>query len=131
MTIQLKKLNIMSGPVFKAKNDPRVTRIGRLLRRWSIDEIPQFLNILRGEMSLVGPRPPLPEEVAQYQPWQHRRLSVKPGVTCLWQVNGRNNIDFEEWMRLDLKYIDNRSLWLDAKILAKTVPAVIRGDGAS
>lgn len=128
---ELKKLNIMSGPVFKAKNDPRVTRVGRLLRRWSIDEIPQFLNILRGEMSLVGPRPPLPEEVAQYQPWQHRKLSVKPGVTCLWQVNGRNNIDFEEWMRLDLQYINNRSLWLDAKILAKTVPAVIRGDGAS
>jgi exopolysaccharide biosynthesis polyprenyl glycosylphosphotransferase len=128
---QVRALNMMSGPVFKAKKDPRVTRVGRYLRKWSIDEIPQFLNVLRGDMSLVGPRPPLPEEVAQYEPWQRRRLSVKPGVTCLWQVNGRNNVDFEEWMRLDLQYIDNWSPWLDAKILAKTVPAVLKGTGAS
>lgn len=127
----LKAFNVMSGPVFKAKDDPRVTRVGRVLRKWSIDEIPQFLNVLRGEMSLVGPRPPLPSEVVQYKPWQHRKLSVKPGVTCLWQINGRNNIDFNQWMRLDLQYIDNWSLWLDTKILAKTLPAVVRGTGAS
>ncbi len=128
---RLKDLNVMSGPVFKAENDPRVTKVGRILRRCSIDEMPQFFNVLRGEMSLVGPRPPLPKEVAQYEPWQRRRLSVKPGVTCLWQVNGRNNIDFEQWMRLDLQYVDNWSLWLDTKILAKTLPAVIKGTGAS
>ncbi len=128
---QVQQLNIMSGPVFKAKKDPRVTRVGQHLRKWSVDEIPQFLNVLRGEMSLVGPRPPLPEEVARYEPWQHRRLSVKPGVTCLWQINGRNHVDFEEWMRLDLQYIDDWSPWLDAKILAKTLPAVIKGTGAS
>ena len=121
----------MSGPVFKAKNDPRVTRIGRILRQCSIDEVPQFFNVLRGDMSLVGPRPPLPSEVKKYQPWQRRRLAVKPGVTCLWQINGRNNIDFERWMELDLEYIDNWSLWLDARILARTLPAVIRGNGAS
>jgi exopolysaccharide biosynthesis polyprenyl glycosylphosphotransferase len=128
---RLENLNVMTGPVFKVKNDPRVTRVGRILRKCSIDEIPQFFNVLRGEMSLVGPRPPLPKEVAQYEPWQHRRLSVKPGVTCLWQVNGRNNIDFDQWMRLDLQYIDNWSLWLDTKILARTIPAVVRGTGAS
>lgn len=128
---QVQQLNMMSGPVFKAKKDPRVTRVGRYLRKWSVDEIPQFLNVLRGDMSLVGPRPPLPEEVARYEPWQHRRLSVKPGVTCLWQINGRNHVDFEEWMRLDLQYIDNWSPWLDAKIIAKTIPAVIKGTGAS
>ena len=128
---RLEGLNVMSGPVFKVKNDPRVTGVGRILRKCSIDEIPQFFNVLRGEMSLVGPRPPIPKEVAQYEPWQHRRLSVKPGVTCLWQVNGRNNIDFEQWMRLDLEYIDNWSLWLDTKILARTLPAVAKGTGAS
>jgi exopolysaccharide biosynthesis polyprenyl glycosylphosphotransferase len=128
---QVQQLNMMSGPVFKAKKDPRVTRVGRHLRKWSVDEIPQFLNVLRGQMSLVGPRPPLPEEVTRYESWQHRRLSVKPGVTCLWQVNGRNHVDFDEWMRLDLQYIDNWSPWLDAKILAKTLPAVIKGTGAS
>lgn len=125
----LKAQNEMSGPVFKIARDPRITWIGRILRKFSIDEVPQFMNVLRGEMSLVGPRPPLPKEVAEYDPWQHRKLSVKPGVTCLWQVNGRNDIDFEEWMRLDLEYIDNWSLWLDAKILARTIPAVIKGSG--
>ncbi len=128
---QLRHLNVMSGPVFKAKNDPRVTRVGRVLRKCSIDEVPQFFNVLRGEMSLVGPRPPLPAEVTQYEPWQRRRLSVKPGVTCLWQVNGRNDVDFEQWMQMDLHYIDNWSLWLDTKILARTVPAVMKGNGAS
>jgi exopolysaccharide biosynthesis polyprenyl glycosylphosphotransferase len=127
----LADLNEMSGPVFKIKNDPRVTRVGRFLRKTSIDELPQLINILSGEMSLVGPRPPLPSEVARYQPWQHRRLSVKPGITCLWQVNGRNRIDFEKWMKLDLEYIDHWSLWQDVKILARTVPAVLRTNGAS
>lgn len=121
--------NEMSGPVFKIRNDPRVTAIGRVLRKFSIDELPQFLNVLKGEMSLVGPRPPLPSEVKDYQPWQHRKLSVKPGVTCLWQINGRNQVDFEEWMRLDLAYIDNWSLALDAEILIKTLPAVLKGTG--
>ncbi len=128
---ELAALNEMSGPVFKVRNDPRVTRVGRFLRKTSLDELPQFINVLRGEMSLVGPRPPLPKEVAEYQPWQHRKLSVKPGVTCTWQVGGRNNIDFDDWMRLDLEYIDNWSLWEDTKIIAKTIPAVIKGSGAS
>lgn len=127
----LMSLNEMSGPAFKLKKDPRTTRVGRILRKTSIDEIPQFINVLRGDMSLVGPRPPLPKEVEQYQPWQRRKLSMKPGVTCIWQVRGRNGIDFEDWMRLDLEYIDNWSLWLDTKILAKTLPAVIKGVGAS
>jgi exopolysaccharide biosynthesis polyprenyl glycosylphosphotransferase len=126
---ELKHLNEMSGPVFKIKRDPRITRVGRILRKYSIDEMPQFYNVLKGDMSLVGPRPPLPDEVKEYTPWHHRRLSVKPGVTCLWQVNGRNDIDFEEWMRLDLKYIDNWSLKEDARILAKTFSTVVRGSG--
>ncbi len=128
---ELKHLNEMSGPVFKIKNDPRVTNVGRLLRKFSIDEFPQFYNILRGDMSLVGPRPPLPSEVAEYKPWQRRKLSVKPGATCLWQINGRNHVDFERWMKLDLEYIDNWSLKEDARILLKTVPAVLKGKGAS
>ncbi len=122
--------NEMSGPVFKIKNDPRVTRIGRLLRKYSVDEIPQLVNVLVGDMSLVGPRPPLPTEVARYESWQRRKLSVKPGLTCLWQVNGRNAIDFDHWMELDLRYIDQWSLALDARILAKTVPAVLKGSGS-
>ena len=128
---ELAQLNEMSGPVFKIKNDPRVTKVGTLLRKTSMDELPQFFNVFKGDMSLVGPRPPLPKEVVQYEPWQHRRLSVKPGVTCTWQVNGRNNIDFDEWMKLDLEYIDNWSLWNDTKIIAKTIPAVLKGSGAS
>ncbi|UCC43623.1 MAG: sugar transferase [Candidatus Zixiibacteriota bacterium] len=126
---ELTEHNEMSGPVFKIRRDPRITRVGQFLRKYSIDELPQLVNVLKGEMSLVGPRPPLPKEVTSYMPWQHRRLSVKPGVTCLWQVNGRNEIGFEDWMRLDLEYIDNWSLWLDAKIIAKTVPAVLKGTG--
>jgi len=126
----LKRYNEMSGPVFKMKNDPRVTPIGRILRRTSIDELPQLINVLRGEMSLVGPRPPLPAEIDQYDRWQRRRLSVKPGMTCLWQIRGRNKVDFKEWMDLDLLYIDNWSLWLDIRILLKTLVVVIRGDGA-
>lgn len=127
----LAHLNEMSGPVFKIKSDPRITKVGHFIRRTSIDELPQVFNILLGDMSLVGPRPPLPAEVEQYQPWQRRRLSVKPGLTGLWQVSGRNNVDFEEWMALDLRYIDDWSLWLDLKILLRTVPAVIFKTGAS
>ena len=128
---KLKHLNEMSGPVFKIKNDPRVTRVGKLLRKFSIDEFPQFINVLMGDMSLVGPRPPLPSEVAQYEPWQRRKLSVKPGATCLWQINGRNHIDFDRWTMLDLQYIDRWSLKEDARILLKTIPAVLKGNGAS
>ncbi|MEW5922511.1 MAG: sugar transferase [Candidatus Zixiibacteriota bacterium] len=127
----LMHLNEMTGPVFKIKDDPRVTRVGKILRRFSIDEFPQFINVLKGDMSLVGPRPPLPAEVAQYEPWQRRKLSVKPGATCLWQINGRNHIDFERWTRLDLQYIDQWSLREDARILLKTIPAVLKGNGAS
>ena len=128
---QLADRNEMNGPTFKMKNDPRITRVGAFLRKTSIDELPQFFNVLKGDMSLVGPRPPLPKEVSQYDRWQRRKLTVKPGLTCLWQVNGRNNIDFEDWMKLDLEYIDNWSLWLDTKILMKTVPAVLKKEGAS
>lgn len=127
---RVEHMNEMSGPVFKIKNDPRVTKVGRILRRASLDELPQLINVLKGDMSLVGPRPPLPDEVKKYVRWQRRRLSMKPGITCLWQVNGRNKIDFEKWMRLDLEYIDNWSLTLDMQILLKTIPAVLRGTGA-
>jgi exopolysaccharide biosynthesis polyprenyl glycosylphosphotransferase len=126
----LAAFNEMDGPAFKMTNDPRVTPIGRFLRRTSLDELPQLWNILKGEMSFVGPRPAVIEEVRQYQPWQRRRLSMKPGLTCLWQVSGRNELTFDEWMRLDLEYIDNWSLWLDLKIALKTIPAVVRGRGA-
>lgn len=127
---ELERLNEMSGPVFKMEHDPRVTRVGRFIRRTSLDEFPQFWNVLRGEMSLVGPRPPLPSEVARYERWQMRRLSMKPGITCIWQVSGRNNVDFDTWMRLDLLYIDTWSLFLDVKLLLRTVPAVLSGSGA-
>jgi lipopolysaccharide/colanic/teichoic acid biosynthesis glycosyltransferase len=123
-------LNEVDGPVFKVARDPRITPLGRFLRRSSLDELPQLLHVLRGEMTLVGPRPPEPQEVEQYEPWQMRRLSVRPGLTCLWQISGRSLIGFEEWMRLDLEYIDNRSIGLDAKILVKTIPAVCSGRGA-
>jgi len=123
--------NEMSGPVFKMENDPRLTRIGKFLRKTSIDELPQLWNVFKGDMSLVGPRPPLPKEVQQYDSWQRRRLSMRPGITCLWQVKGRNRIvNFDEWARLDLEYIDNWSLGLDFKILLKTIPAVLFTRGA-
>ncbi|MFD1674186.1 sugar transferase [Alicyclobacillus fodiniaquatilis] len=128
---QLLHLNEMGGPVFKIKNDPRVTRVGRFLRKTSLDELPQFLDVLVGNMSLVGPRPPLPSEVSQYDAHHRRRLSVKPGITCLWQISGRNEIDFDEWVDLDLRYIDNWTYFLDLKILLQTVPAVLRKKGAS
>lgn len=123
----LKEKNEMGGPVFKMTNDPRITPLGRFLRRTSLDELPQFINVLTGEMSLVGPRPPLPSEVARYERWQRRRLSMRPGLTCIWQVNGRNNIDFERWMEMDLEYIDQWSLRLDIKLLLKTIPALLHG----
>ncbi len=127
---ELAHLNEMNGPVFKIANDPRITPIGRFLRRWSIDELPQMINVFVGDMSLVGPRPPLPDEVSRYERWQRRRLSMKPGLTCLWQVSGRNEVDFDRWMELDLEYIDNWTPMLDFKILAKTIPAVLSGRGA-
>ncbi|HEV8630625.1 MAG TPA: sugar transferase [Thermoanaerobaculia bacterium] len=127
----LRHLNEMDGPVFKVRDDPRVTPLGRILRKFSLDELPQLWNVLRGDMSLVGPRPPIPEEVASYERWQRRRLSMKPGLTCLWQVNGRNQLDFASWMELDLEYIDSWSLSLDFKILLKTIPVVLSGRGAS
>ncbi len=130
---ELAAMNEMSGPVFKVSRDPRVTRLGRLLRKFSIDEFPQLFNVLRGEMSLVGPRPLPVDEVKRFHDLAHRRrLSVKPGLTCLWQISGRNQVkDFRDWVRLDLEYIDNWSLWLDLKILWRTVPIVLTGAGAS
>jgi len=128
---EVSHLNEMTGPVFKAKDDPRVTAIGRVLRKFSLDEIPQLWNVFRGDMSLVGPRPPIPEEVANYHRWHRRRLSMKPGLTCLWQISGRNNVDFDRWMQMDLQYIDNWSPLLDLKILVRTIPAVLSGRGAS
>jgi len=127
---KLKHLNIAEGPIFKIKEDPRVTRFGRFLRRTTLDELPQLLNVLGGSMSLVGPRPPLPEEVALYTPLQKRRLEVKPGLTCLWQVSGRSEISFSEWVQLDLYYIQHQSLLLDIKILIRTIPAVLSRRGA-
>jgi exopolysaccharide biosynthesis polyprenyl glycosylphosphotransferase len=123
--------NEMSGPVFKMKKDPRITAIGRFIRKYSIDELPQLINVLRGDMSVVGPRPPVPKEVDSYETWQRRRLSVRPGLTCIWQVSGRNEISFEEWMYLDMLYVDNWSLMLDFSLILKTVPVVVTGRGAS
>jgi len=125
----LHSFNEMDGPVFKMRNDPRVTGFGKFLRRSSLDELPQLFNVLKGDMSIVGPRPPIPAEVSKYEVWQRRRLSMKPGLTCFWQANGRNSVDFEKWMRMDLEYIDNWSLGLDFKILLKTVPAVLFSAG--
>lgn len=127
---QLEAQNEMDGPVFKIARDPRITRVGNFIRKTSIDELPQFWNVFQGEMSLVGPRPPIPAEVEKYERWQRRRLSMKPGITCIWQVSGRNNVDFQTWMKQDLEYIDNWSLLLDVKLLVRTVPAVLLGSGA-
>jgi exopolysaccharide biosynthesis polyprenyl glycosylphosphotransferase len=123
-------LNEKDGPVFKIKNDPRITRVGRFIRKYSIDELPQFFNILHGDMTVVGPRPSLKSEVAQYTPYEARRLCVKPGLTCYWQVSGRSNLSFKEWMALDLKYINESSLFTDIKIIIKTIPAVLFCKGA-
>jgi exopolysaccharide biosynthesis polyprenyl glycosylphosphotransferase len=127
---QLVDRNEMSGPVFKIRDDPRITPVGKILRKYSLDELPQLFSVLKGDMSLVGPRPAGPHELTRYESWQRRKLSIKPGITCLWQASGRNNIrDFSEWCMLDLQYIDNWSLWLDIKILFKTATSVIRGTG--
>jgi exopolysaccharide biosynthesis polyprenyl glycosylphosphotransferase len=127
----LQAQNEVDGPVFKIKKDPRITPVGGVLRKLSIDELPQLWNVLRGDMSLVGPRPPLPAEVAKYERWQRRRLSMRPGITCIWQVSGRSSIAFHRWMEMDLEYIDNWSLGLDFKILLKTIPSVLMSRGAS
>ncbi len=123
--------NEMSGPMFKMKHDPRITKVGKFIRKTSIDELPQLINILKGEMSLVGPRPSLPKEVAKFEPWMLERLDVKPGLTCYWQVMGRNTIDFEEWMKLDIKYVHDKNLWLDIKLIFKTFFVLFGDESAS
>ena len=130
MRAELHQLNELDGPVFKISDDPRITPVGRWLRRFSLDELPQLWNVFRGDMSFVGPRPAVPEEVDQYEDWQRRRLRMRPGLTCTWVLEGRNHLDFKRWMQLDLKYIDNWSLWLDAKIFLRTIPIVLSGRGA-
>jgi len=127
---ELEALNEMDGPVFKIRDDPRCTPVGRFMRRFSLDELPQLVNIIKGDMSFVGPRPPLPEEVEKYERWQRRRLRMVPGLTCLWALAGRNQLSFRRWMELDLEYIDNWSLTLDAKIFLRTIPIVLLGRGA-
>ena len=127
----LMKSNEMSGPMFKMKDDPRVTRVGKFIRKTSIDELPQLVNVLKGDMSLVGPRPSLPKEVKKFKPWMKKRLEVKPGLTCFWQVSGRNNIDFEDWMKLDIKYVDERSFFVDIKLIFKTFFVLFGDENAS
>lgn len=128
---QLKSKNEMDGPVFKMKYDPRITKIGRIIRKTSIDELPQLFNILKGDMSLVGPRPPIPSEVNQYNDYQIQRLMGKPGLTCYWQIGGRNNIDFDEWVELDLKYLKERNIFIDLKIIMMTIPVLLGDKNAS
>ena len=127
---ELMSLNEREGPVFKIRNDPRITKVGSFLRKVSLDELPQLINVLKGDMSLVGPRPPLPSEVTQYERWQRRRLSLRPGITCIHEVVAREDIDFDRWMKLDLEYIDNWSITLDIKILTRTIFAVFKGTGS-
>jgi len=127
---ELEALNEQDGPVFKVRSDPRVTNVGRFLRRSSLDEIPQIFNVVKGEMSIVGPRPPVPSEVERYHPWHRRRLEVRPGITCLWQISGRSHLSFDEWMRLDMEYLKHRNFRTDLLIFFKTIPAVIARRGA-
>ncbi len=127
---KLQDKNEMSGPMFKIKEDPRVTKLGRFIRKTSIDELPQLFNILKGEMSLVGPRPSLPKEVAQFTSFQKQRLVAKPGLTCYWQVKGRSNVSFEEWMEMDVKYVEERNTWIDIRLIFKTVKVLFGDEGA-
>ena len=131
LLIELKELNEMDGPVFKIKEDPRITKVGKFIRKTSIDELPQLFNVLKGDMSLVGPRPPIPSEVNQYNEYQRQRLLVKPGLTCIWQVSGRNTIGFDEWVDMDIDYIKNRNLLMDIKLILKTVGVLFGDDNAS
>lgn len=128
---ELMHLNEQSGPAFKIKDDPRITKVGKFIRKTSLDELPQLFNVLKGDMSLVGPRPAIPREVEQYTAYQKQRLLVKPGLTCIWQVSGRNNIGFEEWVELDIEYIKTRNLWLDTKLILLTIPAMLGDENAS
>ena len=128
---ELMHLNEQSGPAFKIKDDPRITKVGKFIRKTSLDELPQLFNVLKGDMSLVGPSPALPREVEQYTSYQRQRLLVKPGLTCIWQVSGRNNIGFDEWVELDIKYIKTRNLWLDIKLILLTIPAMLGDENAS
>ena len=123
--------NEMSGPMFKIKNDPRITKVGRVIRKTSIDELPQLFNVLKGDMSLVGPRPSLPSEVEKFEDWMMKRLSVKPGLTCFWQVSGRNNIEFEDWMKMDIKYIEERNIFVDLKLIFRTFFVLFGDEHAS
>lgn len=127
----LQSKNEMSGPMFKMKNDPRITKVGRFIRKTSIDELPQLVNVLKGDMSLVGPRPSLPKEVKEFKPWMKERLLIKPGITCFWQVSGRNNISFEEWMNLDIRYVREMNYWLDIKLIFKTFFVLFGDENAS
>jgi lipopolysaccharide/colanic/teichoic acid biosynthesis glycosyltransferase len=129
---QFEHLNEVSGPVFKIMNDPRITRLGKFLRKTSIDELPQLFDVLIGNMSLVGPRPlPVRDYLGFSKDWQRRRFSIRPGITCLWQITGRSSVSFERWMELDMEYIDQWSVWLDLRILIRTIPAVLKGSGAA
>ena len=131
LLVNLQEFNEMDGPVFKIKNDPRITKVGKFIRKTSIDELPQLFNILKGDMSFVGPRPPIPSEVEQYNQYQIQRLLVKPGLTCIWQVSGRNTIGFDEWVEMDLQYIENRNLILDLKLIFKTFKVLLGDETAS
>lgn len=128
---ELKEFNEMDGPVFKIKEDPRITKVGKFIRKTSLDELPQLFNVLKGDMSLVGPRPPIPDEVEQYDEYQMQRLLIKPGLTCTWQVSGRNTIGFDEWVEMDLKYIEERNLFFDLKLIFKTFRVLLGDENAS
>ena len=128
---ELMEFNEQTGPAFKMKDDPRITKVGKFIRKTSLDELPQLINVLKGDMSIVGPRPAIPREVKMYNEYQKQRLLVKPGITCIWQVSGRNNITFDEWVELDIKYIKTRNLWLDIKLILKTIPVLLGDETAS